>query len=109
MNRRILPGLVLGLVFLLASALPAAPAAAQFTDFEAAIAAFDAEVAAAVAEDAGGCVSVAVFVGDEVGHRRWHHGDRAFDVCQPGQEIVIQPQGSLHRGLQHAQRFAHLG
>ena len=40
--------------------------AAQFTPFEAAIAAFDAEVAAAVAEDAAGCVTVAVFVGGEV-------------------------------------------
>jgi len=40
--------------------------AAQFTPFEAAIAAFDAEVAAAVAEDAAGCVTVAVFIGDEV-------------------------------------------
>ncbi len=46
----------------------AAPAAAslQFTDFEAAIAAFDAEVATGVAEDAAGCVSLAVFVGNEV-------------------------------------------
>ena len=40
--------------------------AAQFTPFEAAIAAFDAEVAAAVAEDAAGCVTVVVFVGDDV-------------------------------------------
>jgi len=66
MSRKLFPGLAIGLVLLLASALPAAPAAAQFTDFEAAITAFDAEVAAAVAEDAGGCVSVAVFVGNEV-------------------------------------------
>ena len=40
--------------------------ATQFTPFEAAIAAFDAEVAAAVAEDAGGAVSVAVFIGNDV-------------------------------------------
>lgn len=39
---------------------------AQFTPFEAAIAEFDAEVARGVAEDAAGCVSIAVFVGDEV-------------------------------------------
>jgi CubicO group peptidase (beta-lactamase class C family) len=55
---------LLALVFLVA-AMPAAPAA-QFTPFEAAVAAFDAEVAAGVADDAGGCVSVAVFIGDEV-------------------------------------------
>ena len=39
---------------------------AQFTPFEAAIARFDVEVARGVAEDAAGCVSVAVFVGDDV-------------------------------------------
>ena len=98
MKRKILPGFAVGLAFLLASALPAAPAvspaaaptsaapvapasaapavpaaapatapaAGQFSEFEAAIAAFDAEVATAVAADAGGCVSVAVFVGNEV-------------------------------------------
>ncbi len=40
--------------------------ATQFTPFEAAIAAFDAEVAAAVAADAAGCVTVVVFVGDDL-------------------------------------------
>lgn len=46
----------------------AAPAsvAAQFTPFETAIARFDAEVAAGVAEDAAGALSVAVFEGDRV-------------------------------------------
>ena len=39
---------------------------AQFTPFEAAIARFDAEVAREVAKDAAGCVSVAIFIGDEV-------------------------------------------
>jgi CubicO group peptidase (beta-lactamase class C family) len=39
---------------------------AQFTTFEQAIANFDAAVAAGVAEDTAGCVSVAVFIGDEV-------------------------------------------
>jgi CubicO group peptidase (beta-lactamase class C family) len=44
----------------------AASAWVQFTPFEAAIAEFDAEVARGVAEDAAGCVSIAVFIGDEV-------------------------------------------
>lgn len=43
-----------------------ASALAQFTPFEAAIANFDAEVAAGVAKDAAGCVSVAVFMGNKV-------------------------------------------
>ncbi len=50
----------------LASLLLAGLARAQFTPFEAAIAEFDAEVARGVAEDAAGCVSVAVFIGDRV-------------------------------------------
>ena len=41
-------------------------AATQFTAFEATIAAFDAEVAAAVAADGAGCVTVAVFDGNEI-------------------------------------------
>lgn len=41
-------------------------AASQFSPFEAAIARFDAEVARGVADDAAGCVSVAVFIGNEV-------------------------------------------
>ncbi|MGD2217928.1 MAG: serine hydrolase domain-containing protein [Gemmatimonadales bacterium] len=62
-RRRILaPFTALPLLGLLA----AAPAAAQFTPFEAAIAEFDAEVARGVAEDAAGCVSVAVFIADQV-------------------------------------------
>lgn len=43
-----------------------AAALAQFTPFEAAVARFDAEVAAGVAKDAAGCVSVAVFEGGRV-------------------------------------------
>jgi CubicO group peptidase (beta-lactamase class C family) len=43
-----------------------AAAPAQFTPFEAAIAKFDAEVAAGVAKDAAGCVSIAVFEGERV-------------------------------------------
>ncbi|UCC84261.1 MAG: beta-lactamase family protein [Gemmatimonadota bacterium] len=46
--------------------LTAAPGWAQFSPFQAAIAEFDAAVAAGVAEDAAGCVSVAVFIADEV-------------------------------------------
>jgi len=66
--KRALAALGIALVTLLVGMLVAAPAAApaQFTPFEATIAAFDAEVAAAVADDAGGAVSVAVFVGNEV-------------------------------------------
>lgn len=44
----------------------ASPATAQFTPFEAAVARFDAEVAAGVAGDRGGAVSVAVFDGPEI-------------------------------------------
>jgi CubicO group peptidase (beta-lactamase class C family) len=62
-RRRIHSGLT---ALTLLGLLAAAPAGAQFTPFEAAIAEFDAEVARGVAEDAAGCVSVAVFVGDEV-------------------------------------------
>ncbi len=54
------------IVVALLVAASSSTSASQFTSFEAAIAAFDAEVAAAVAEDAGGAVSVAVFVGDDV-------------------------------------------
>lgn len=51
---------------LVALLVAAAPVRAQFTPAEAALARFDAEVAAEVAEDAAGAVSVAVFRGDEV-------------------------------------------
>jgi CubicO group peptidase (beta-lactamase class C family) len=54
------------LALALASAVLAHSAQAQFTPFEAAIAEFDAEVAACVAEDAAGCVSIAVFIGGDV-------------------------------------------
>ncbi len=46
-----------------AGAMPLAP---QFSPFGAAIARFDAEVARGVADDGAGCVSVAVFIGNEV-------------------------------------------
>ena len=55
-----------GTIFLLLSFLWTAAALAQFTPFESAIARFDAEVAAGVAKDAAGCVSVAVFEGGKV-------------------------------------------
>lgn len=54
------------LVFLLVVYFIGAPASAQFTPFEKAIADFDAEVAQKVAEDAAGCVSIAVFIGNRV-------------------------------------------
>ena len=73
MTRRMFAAFVLGCIFL---AAPAASGGAsigfathrgsQFTAFEAALAAFDAEVAAGVADDAGGAVSAAVFVGNEL-------------------------------------------
>lgn len=51
----------------LGAGIASPPAAlAQFTPFEAAVARFDAEVSAGVAEDAAGAVSVAVFSGDQV-------------------------------------------
>ena len=53
-------------VTLLATTLVPLRASAQFTPFEATLAQFDAEVAAGVAEDAGGAVSLAVFSGSEV-------------------------------------------
>ena len=60
-------GLRLALALVVTASLSfAGSARAQFTPFEAAIAEFDAEVARGVAEDAAGCVSVAVFCGDEV-------------------------------------------
>jgi len=49
-------------IFLLASG----SALAQFTPFEAALAKFDADVAAGMAADGAGCVSVAVFIGNNV-------------------------------------------
>ena len=53
-------------IFLAIFLVCGASALAQFTPFEAAIANFDAEVAAGVAKDAAGCVSVAVFMGNKV-------------------------------------------
>jgi CubicO group peptidase (beta-lactamase class C family) len=54
------------LAFVLAGAVLASSAQAQFTPFEVAIAEFDAQIAGGVAEDAAGCVSIAVFVGGDV-------------------------------------------
>ena len=55
-----------GFAFFILSYFICNPASAQFTPFEKAIADFDAEVTTKVAEDAAGCVSVAVFIGDRV-------------------------------------------
>lgn len=57
---------LVGTLLAVAPLLAAAPLHAQFTPLQAALARFDADVAAAVAEDAGGAVSVAVFRGGEV-------------------------------------------
>jgi uncharacterized protein (TIGR02246 family) len=65
--------LAVALTIIAGPGLHAAPAAAapQFSPFEAAIAGFDAEVARGVADDGAGCVSIAVFIGDEV---VWENG-----------------------------------
>ena len=55
-------------------------AQAQFTEFEAAIARFDADVSDKVAEDAGGAVSVAVFEGADV---IWTKGWGWADIENP--------------------------
>ena len=49
------------LVAILVTTLAPLRAAAQFTPFDVALGQFDARVAAGVAEDAGGAVSIAVF------------------------------------------------
>ncbi len=59
-------GCTVVLAAILATTLAPVRTSAQFTPFEAALASFDAEVATSVAEDAGGSVSVAVFLGSEV-------------------------------------------
>ena len=66
--RRRRTGIGFGLGWLALAMVVAFPwgAQAQFTEFEAAIARFDADVSAKVAEDAGGAVSVAVFDGADV-------------------------------------------
>ncbi len=58
-----------------ASGMPAL--APQFNPFEAAIARFDAEVARGVADDGAGCVSIAVFIGNDV---LWERGYGWADI-----------------------------
>jgi len=84
---------LLVLAAVLSSALPSS---AQFTPAEAAIARFDAEVAAAVAEDAGGVVSVAVFRGDEV---VWSKGWGWADIenLESGEAGTIGRTGSISK------------
>lgn len=83
---------------LLGLALIGQPAAAQFTDFESAIAHFDAEVAAQVAEDAAGCVSVAVFVGDEIiWSKGWGWADLENRVA--ANEHTIGRVGSISKSI----------
>jgi CubicO group peptidase (beta-lactamase class C family) len=74
------------------------PVEAQFTRQEAAIAAFDAEVAAVVAEDAGGVVSVAVFRGDRV---VWQKGWGWADIenLEAGTASSIGRTGSISKSF----------
>ncbi len=74
----------------------AAPARAQFTPFEAALARFDAEVAEGVAEDGAGAVSVAVFRGDEVTWAKgWGWADIENEV--PATAETIGRTGSISK------------
>lgn len=81
----------------LAATLPdASRVEAQFTSFEAAIARFDAAVASAVAEDAGGAVSVAVFSGDRiVWSKGWGWADIEGGV--PATAETIGRSGSISK------------
>lgn len=88
----------LPLLAALAGLAVASPVAAQFNPFEAAIADFDAEVAAGVAGDAAGCVSVAVFIADDV---IWSKGYGWADIenrvaCT---EISIGRTGSISKSF----------
>jgi len=81
---------------LFAAGLGTGPVHAQFTPVEAALSAFDAEVAAAVAEDAGGVVSVAVFHGDEIVWRKgWGWAD--IENRLPGTAATIGRTGSISK------------
>lgn len=85
-------------VTVLASLVASAAAGAQFSEFEAAIASFDAEVAANVASDAAGCVSVAVFVGNEVVWAKgwgWADIDRRIAADQ----YTIGRTGSISKSM----------
>ncbi len=81
---------------LVALLLAATGASAQFTPTQSAIAAFDAAVAAEVAEDAGGVVSVAVFRGDEV---VWAKGWGWADIenLEAGTAETIGRTGSISK------------
>ena len=69
---------------------------AQFTPFQAALAEFDAEVAAGVADDGAGAISVAVFRGDEVVWARgWGWAD--IDDGVPAGVQTIGRTGSISK------------
>jgi len=75
-----------------------APAAAQFTPFESAVARFDAEVSAGVAEDAAGALSAAVFSGDEiVWSRGWGWAD--IERRKPATARTIGRTGSISKSF----------
>jgi CubicO group peptidase (beta-lactamase class C family) len=77
-------------------AAAAAPLEAQFTPFQEALARFDARVAAAVADDGAGAVSVAVFRGSEV---LWEKGWGWADIENgvPAEARTIGRTGSISK------------
>ncbi|MHC5065740.1 MAG: serine hydrolase domain-containing protein [Planctomycetota bacterium] len=93
---RLIPSRLLAIVAGLS--LPATILPAQFTPFEQAIADFDAQVAAGVAEDASGFVALAVFVGDEI---VWSKGYGWADIEKrlPGTAETIGRIGSISKSV----------
>lgn len=90
--------LVVGVLLASAGLAGAEGARAQFTPFEGAVARFDAAVAAGVAEDAGGAVSVAVFSGDEI---VWRNGWGWADIenREPATARTIGRTGSISKSF----------
>ncbi len=79
-------------------ALPGSQAAAQFSAFEQAIADFDAEVAAGVAKDASGFLSLAVFVGEDIVWRKGY-GWADIEERRPGTAETIGRIGSISKSV----------
>jgi len=88
----------LGSAVALATLWLSAPATAQFTPFEAAIAEFDAELATGVAKNADGCFSIAVFIEDKV---VWSKGYGWADIENtiPCTEESIGRTGSISKSF----------
>ncbi|NIR79463.1 MAG: beta-lactamase family protein, partial [Gemmatimonadetes bacterium] len=73
-------------------------AQAQFSPFQSALADFDARVAAGVAEDRGGAVSVAVFRGSEVvWSKGWGWAD--MEKGRPATARTIGRTGSISKSF----------